>query len=155
MDWVTGLLPGGDRRYHACLVNFDNFSKNTIFFPCHKDDTAMDTALLICNKVVSWTETFTKIISYRVPKFTSALWKNIHQLFGTRLSFSTAYHQQTDGPAEGRSQTLEGMVRRFCAHDLELKDCDGFTHICVTFYLNWSWHIKHPFMPVPIKILLF
>ncbi|MBW0588344.1 hypothetical protein O181_128059 [Austropuccinia psidii MF-1] len=25
-------------------------------------------------------------------------------------------------------QTLEGMVRRFCAHGLELKDCDGFTH---------------------------
>ncbi|MBW0589996.1 hypothetical protein O181_129711 [Austropuccinia psidii MF-1] len=25
-------------------------------------------------------------------------------------------------------QTLEDMVRRFCAYGLEFKDCDGFTH---------------------------
>ncbi|MBW0581432.1 hypothetical protein O181_121147 [Austropuccinia psidii MF-1] len=25
-------------------------------------------------------------------------------------------------------QTLEEMVRRFCAYGLEFKDCDGFTH---------------------------
>ncbi|MBW0496209.1 hypothetical protein O181_035924 [Austropuccinia psidii MF-1] len=25
-------------------------------------------------------------------------------------------------------QTLEDMIRRFCAYGLELKDCDGFTH---------------------------
>ncbi|MBW0581126.1 hypothetical protein O181_120841 [Austropuccinia psidii MF-1] len=43
---------------------------------------------------------FTNIISDRDPKFTSALWTNIHQLFGTKLSFSTAYHPQTDCLAE-------------------------------------------------------
>ncbi|MBW0486931.1 hypothetical protein O181_026646 [Austropuccinia psidii MF-1] len=47
MDWVTGLPPGGDRSYNACLVIVDRFSKTPIFLPCHKDDTAMDTALLI------------------------------------------------------------------------------------------------------------
>ncbi|MBW0512580.1 hypothetical protein O181_052295 [Austropuccinia psidii MF-1] len=25
-------------------------------------------------------------------------------------------------------QTLEEMIRRFCAYGLEFKDCDGFTH---------------------------
>ncbi|MBW0533236.1 hypothetical protein O181_072951 [Austropuccinia psidii MF-1] len=25
-------------------------------------------------------------------------------------------------------QTLEDMVRKFCAYGLEFKDCDGFTH---------------------------
>ncbi|MBW0557895.1 hypothetical protein O181_097610 [Austropuccinia psidii MF-1] len=45
MDWVTGLAPGGDRSYNECLVGFDRFSKTPIFLPCHKDDTAMDTAL--------------------------------------------------------------------------------------------------------------
>ncbi|MBW0588013.1 hypothetical protein O181_127728 [Austropuccinia psidii MF-1] len=29
-------------------------------------------------------------------------------------------------------QTLEDMVRRFCAYGLELKDCDGFTHAWCT-----------------------
>ncbi|MBW0593787.1 hypothetical protein O181_133502 [Austropuccinia psidii MF-1] len=88
----------------------------------------MDTALLICNRVLSWTGIFTNLISDRDPKFTSALWTNLHQLFGTKLSFSTAYHPQTDGLDGRMIQTLEVMVRRFCAYDLEFKDCDGFTH---------------------------
>ncbi|MBW0583378.1 hypothetical protein O181_123093 [Austropuccinia psidii MF-1] len=134
MDWVTGLTPGGDRSYNACLVIVDRFSKTSILLPCHKDDTAMDTALLIWNIVVSWTGIFTNIISDRDPKFTSALWTNLHQLFGTKLSFSTAYHPQTDGLAERIIQTLEDMVRRFCAYGLELKDCDGFTHDWCTLF---------------------
>ncbi|MBW0529972.1 hypothetical protein O181_069687 [Austropuccinia psidii MF-1] len=76
MDWVAGLPPAVDRSYNACLVIDDRFSKNPFFLPCHKDDTAMDTALLIWN----------------------------------RLSFSTAYHPQTDGLAERMIQTLEDMV---------------------------------------------
>ncbi|MBW0472833.1 hypothetical protein O181_012548 [Austropuccinia psidii MF-1] len=68
------------------------------------------------------------IDSDRDAKFTSALWTNIHQLFGTKLSFSTAHHPQTDGLAERMIETLEGMVRRLCAYGSELKDCDGFTH---------------------------
>ncbi|MBW0524573.1 hypothetical protein O181_064288 [Austropuccinia psidii MF-1] len=55
MDWATGLPPGGDRGDNACLVIFDRFSKVPILLPCHKDDTAIGTALLICNRVVSWT----------------------------------------------------------------------------------------------------
>ncbi|MBW0516179.1 hypothetical protein O181_055894 [Austropuccinia psidii MF-1] len=101
MDWVTGLPPRGDRSYNACLVIVDILSKTPIFLPCHKDDTAMDTALLIWNRVVSWTGIFTNIITY---------------------------HPQTDGLAKRMIQTLEDMVRRFCAYGLEFKDCDGFTH---------------------------
>ncbi|MBW0570335.1 hypothetical protein O181_110050 [Austropuccinia psidii MF-1] len=78
MEWATGLPPGGDGSYNVCLVSFDRFSKTPIFLPCHKDDTDMDTALLIYNTVVSWTGIFTNIISDRDPKFTSALWKNLH-----------------------------------------------------------------------------
>ncbi|MBW0521248.1 hypothetical protein O181_060963 [Austropuccinia psidii MF-1] len=131
-DWVTGLPPGGDRSYNYCLVIVDRFSKTQIFLPCHKDDKAMETALLMCNRVVSWTGMFKNIISYRDTKFTSALKKNLYQLFGTKLSFSTAYHPQTDGLAERMIQTLEDMVRRFCVYGLELKDWDGFTHYSCT-----------------------
>ncbi|MBW0568746.1 hypothetical protein O181_108461, partial [Austropuccinia psidii MF-1] len=48
------------------------------------------------------------------------------------LSFSTAYHPQTDGLAEKMIQTLEDMIRRLCAYGLELKDSDGFTHYWCT-----------------------
>ncbi|MBW0552991.1 hypothetical protein O181_092706 [Austropuccinia psidii MF-1] len=53
MGWVTGLPSGGDRTYNACLVVADRFSKTPIFPTCHKDDTAMDTALLIWNRLIS------------------------------------------------------------------------------------------------------
>ncbi|MBW0591625.1 hypothetical protein O181_131340 [Austropuccinia psidii MF-1] len=88
----------------------------------------MDTALLLWSRVISHTGLFKNIISDRDPKFTSALWTNLHRLFGTKLSFSTAYHPQTDGLAERMIQTLEDMIRRFCACGLELKYSDGFTH---------------------------
>ncbi|MBW0530433.1 hypothetical protein O181_070148 [Austropuccinia psidii MF-1] len=80
MDWVTGLRPGGDRTYNSFLVSVDLFSKTPLFLPCHKDDTA----LLIWNRVVSWTGILTNIISDRDPNFTSALWTSLHQLFGKK-----------------------------------------------------------------------
>ncbi|MBW0578107.1 hypothetical protein O181_117822 [Austropuccinia psidii MF-1] len=92
----------------------------------------MDTALLIWNRVISHTGLFENIISDRDPKFTSALWTNLHKLMGTKLLFSTAYHPQTDGLAERIIQTLEEMIRRFCAYGLGLKDSDGFSHYLCT-----------------------
>ncbi|MBW0556980.1 hypothetical protein O181_096695 [Austropuccinia psidii MF-1] len=128
MDWVTPLPPGGDRSYNACLVLVDRYSKTPMFLPCHKYDTAMDTAIMIWNKVISHTGLFHNIISDRDLKFTSALGTNLNNLFVTRLSFSTAYHPKTDGLAERIIQSLEDMIRRFCAYGLEFKFSDGFTH---------------------------
>ncbi|MBW0578883.1 hypothetical protein O181_118598 [Austropuccinia psidii MF-1] len=77
MDWVTGLPPGGDKSYNAFLVIVDGLSNTPILFPCHKDNSAMNTALIIWNIVVSWTCIFTNIMSDRDLKFTSALWTNL------------------------------------------------------------------------------
>ncbi|MBW0587878.1 hypothetical protein O181_127593 [Austropuccinia psidii MF-1] len=72
MDWVTALPPGGDRSYIDCLVLVDRYSTTPMFLPCHKDDTAMDTAVMICNKVISHTGLFQNIMRDREPKFTYA-----------------------------------------------------------------------------------
>ncbi|MBW0558950.1 hypothetical protein O181_098665 [Austropuccinia psidii MF-1] len=100
MHWVTALPPSGDKGYNACIVIVDRYRITPIFLPCHKEATAMYTALLPWSRVISH----------------------------TGLSFSTAYHPQTDGVAERMIQPLEDMVRRFCAYGLDLKDSDGFTH---------------------------
>ncbi|MBW0586884.1 hypothetical protein O181_126599 [Austropuccinia psidii MF-1] len=139
--WVTGLPPLGDRSYNVCLVIVDRFSRNPIFLAFHKD-TAMDTALLIWNRVLSWTGIFTNIISERNPRFTSALWTNLHQLFRTKLSFSTAYHPQIDGLAERIIQTLEDMVRGFCAYGLEFKNFDGLTQYWCTLLPELEFEYK-------------
>ncbi|MBW0499488.1 hypothetical protein O181_039203 [Austropuccinia psidii MF-1] len=132
MDWVTALPPTGDKSYHSCLVIVDKFSQTSTFLPCHKYYTAMDTAILLWSKVISHTGLFKHTISDRNPQFISALWTNLHRFFGTELSFSTAYHTQTDGLAERIIQTLEDMIRRFCAYGLELKASDIFTNDCCT-----------------------
>ncbi|MBW0583047.1 hypothetical protein O181_122762 [Austropuccinia psidii MF-1] len=143
MDWVTALPPGGDKSYNACLVLVDRYRKTPMFLPCHKDDTAIYTAIMIWNKVISHTDLFQNIISVRDPKFTSALWKNLHNLFRTKLSFSTAYNPQTLALAERMIQKLEDMIARFCAYGLDFKDSDGFTHDWCTLIPAPNWHIKH------------
>ncbi|MBW0537357.1 hypothetical protein O181_077072 [Austropuccinia psidii MF-1] len=73
MDWLTALPPGGDRSYNACLILVDRYRRSPMFLPCHKDDTAMDTAITIWDKFISHTGLFKYIMSDRDPKFTSSL----------------------------------------------------------------------------------
>ncbi|MBW0516185.1 hypothetical protein O181_055900 [Austropuccinia psidii MF-1] len=96
MDWVTALPPGGEENYNVCLVIVDKYKKTPILIPFHKYDTAMDTALLIWNRLISHTGLLRNIISYANPKFTSALWTNLNKPLATKLPFPTACHPQTD-----------------------------------------------------------
>ncbi|MBW0585265.1 hypothetical protein O181_124980 [Austropuccinia psidii MF-1] len=128
MDWVTGLVPGGKENYNACLIIVDRFSKSMRCLPCHKEDTAMDTALLFWNNIISTCGVRKFIISDRDPKFTSEFWTNWYDMLGTKLSFSTAYHPQTDCLAERMIQTMEDILRSFCVYGMKYKDHEGYTH---------------------------
>ncbi|MBW0538878.1 hypothetical protein O181_078593 [Austropuccinia psidii MF-1] len=99
-----------------------------MFLTCHSDETAINTAIMIWNRAISHTGLFQNIISDRYPKFTSELWKNLSNLFGTKLLFSTAYHPQTDGLAERMIHNLEDIDKRSCPYGLEFGNSDGFTH---------------------------
>ncbi|MBW0486027.1 hypothetical protein O181_025742 [Austropuccinia psidii MF-1] len=105
MDWVTGLVPGGKENFNACLIIVDRFRKSMRFLPCHKEDIAMDTALLFWNNIIS---------TCGVPKII------------------TTYHPQTDGLAERIIQTMEDIVRRFCSYGMEYKNHQGYTQDWVT-----------------------
>lgn len=39
------------------------------------------------------------------------IWTSLQQPLGTKLSFNTAYHSQTDGLTDRTNQTLEDMLR--------------------------------------------
>ncbi|MBW0580809.1 hypothetical protein O181_120524 [Austropuccinia psidii MF-1] len=132
MDWVTGCLPGRKENFNACLIIVDRFRKRMRCLPCHKEATAMDTALLFWNNIISTCGVPKIIISDRDPKFTSEFWKNLYDMLGTKLALSTAYHPQTDGLAERMIHTMEEILRRFCAYGMEYKDHEGYTHVWVT-----------------------
>ncbi|MBW0524860.1 hypothetical protein O181_064575 [Austropuccinia psidii MF-1] len=132
MGWVTGLVPGGKESFNAFLIIVDRFSKSMRCLPCHKEDTAMDTALLFWNYIISTCVVPKIIISDRGPKFTSEIRTNLYDMLGTKLDFSTVYDPQTDGLAERMIQTMEDILRRFCAYVMEYKDHEGYTHDWVT-----------------------
>ncbi|MBW0513314.1 hypothetical protein O181_053029 [Austropuccinia psidii MF-1] len=130
MDWVTGRLPGGKENFNTFLIMVDRFRKSMRSLPFHKEDTAMDTALSFWNNLIS-TCGFPKIIiSDRDPKFKSEFWTNLYDIPGTKVEFSKAYHPQTDGLAERMIQTMEDILRQFCAYGMEYKDHEGYTHDC-------------------------
>ncbi|KAD5317445.1 hypothetical protein E3N88_17391 [Mikania micrantha] len=92
---------------------------------------------LYVKEVVSRHGIPTSIISDRDSKFTSRLWKTLHDALGTRLDMSTAYHPQTDGQSERTIQTLEDMLRA-CVIDF---GSSWDTHLpLIEFSYNNSYH---------------
>ncbi|MBW0583651.1 hypothetical protein O181_123366 [Austropuccinia psidii MF-1] len=81
-----------------------------------------------------------KIISDRDAKFTSALWTSCHQLFGTKLFFSTAYHPQTDGLEERMIQTFK--ICLLAALELAYKTCINATTNQTPAILGKGWNPK-------------
>ncbi|MBW0552674.1 hypothetical protein O181_092389 [Austropuccinia psidii MF-1] len=72
--WVTGLVPGGEENFNACLVIVARYSKSVRCLPFHKEDTEMDTALLFWNNI---------IVTCGVPKSLLVIGtENLHPNFG-------------------------------------------------------------------------
>ncbi|MBW0585770.1 hypothetical protein O181_125485 [Austropuccinia psidii MF-1] len=92
----------------------------------------MNTALSFWDNIMFTCGVLKIIISDRDPKFTSEFWTNFYDMLGTKLAFSTAYHPQTDGLAERMIQTMQDILKRFCAYGMEYKDHEGYTHEWVT-----------------------
>ncbi|MBW0527679.1 hypothetical protein O181_067394 [Austropuccinia psidii MF-1] len=101
----------------------------------------MDTSLLFWNKIISTCGVPKCIISDRDPKFISEFCTNLYDILGTKLAFSAAYHPQTDGLAERMIQTMEDILRIFCAYGMEYKDHDWVTLLpAVQLAYNTSQH---------------
>jgi hypothetical protein len=58
-----------------------------------------------------------KIVSNQGTQFTSKFWEKLHESMDTKLTFSSAYHPQTDGQTEWVNQILEDMLRACAVKD--------------------------------------
>lgn len=56
------------------------------------------------------------IVSDRDVRFTSDFWRHLTSQWETKLSFSTAFHPQTDGQAEKANSIVERYLRAFATH---------------------------------------
>ena len=117
MDFVTGLARtlGGN---NAIWMIVDRLTKFAHFLPI-KVNFSMDclTSLYV-REIVRMHGVPISIVYDRNPRFTSRFWHSLQKALGTKLSFSTTFHPQTDGQLERLIQVLEDLLRA-CTLDLK------------------------------------
>ena len=112
MDLITAL-PMTSNGHDAIFTIVDRFSKMCHFIPTTSNVDAPSLASLFLSHILKLHGLPKSIVSDRDPRFTGAFWKTLHEHLGTTLSFSTAYHPQTDGQSERANRTIEQMLRPF------------------------------------------
>ena len=110
MDFVVGL-PRTQRGSDAIWVVVDRLTKSAHFIPMRVRDSVDHHADLYIRDVVRLHGVLVTIVLDRDPRFTARLWQSLQSALGTKLTFSTAYHPQTDGQSERTIQILEEMLR--------------------------------------------
>ncbi|KAG8499001.1 hypothetical protein CXB51_005389 [Gossypium anomalum] len=96
MDFVSGL-PLIPTKKDSIWVMVDRLTKFAHFVPVCTDYSLQRLARLYVVEIVRSHGVPVSIISDRDPRSTSPFWKKLHEVLGTRLNFSTAFHPQTDG----------------------------------------------------------
>ncbi|KAG8489226.1 hypothetical protein CXB51_017295 [Gossypium anomalum] len=110
MDFVTGL-PLTLKKKDAIWVVVDKLMKSAHFIPIMIDYSLDKLADLYISEIVRLHGVPLSIISDRDPRFTLRFWKKLQEALGTKLSFSTVFHPQSDGQSERMIQILEDMLR--------------------------------------------
>ena len=102
--------------YEVIMVVVDHFTKYAHFVPLCHPFTAASVARAFWDNIIKLHGVPLSIISDRDKIFTSNLWRALLDAAGTKLSYSTAYHPQTDGQNERVNQCLE-MYLQCAVHD--------------------------------------
>jgi len=110
MDFVSGL-PRSSKGFDSIWVIIDRLTKSAHFLPVKKTYPIHRLAKLYVDEIVRLHGVPASIVSDRDPRFTSRFWEALQEAMGTQLTFSTAFHPQTDGQSERTIRTLEDMLR--------------------------------------------
>ena len=89
----------------------DRLTKSARFIPFRVGQTTESLAELYMREIMRLHGVPVSIVSDRDTRFLSHFWRSLQQCLGTRLSYSTAYHPQTDGQSERTIQILEDMLQ--------------------------------------------
>lgn len=109
MDFV-GPFPKSSGFDYLWVV-IDRKTSMVHLIPITTKTTATELAELYLWEVVRLHGFPVSIVSDRDTKFTSAFWRELHRIVGTKLLMSTSFHPQTDGASERAIQTISKMLR--------------------------------------------
>jgi hypothetical protein len=112
MDLVVGV-PKTTRGNSGIAVFVDRLFKEIKTAPISDDTTAPVIAKTYFDTVFRHKGLSRVIVSDRDPRFTSNFWRTLFRLLGSQLSFSTAFHPETDGQTERANQVIEEMLRHY------------------------------------------
>jgi hypothetical protein len=143
MDFITGL-PWSNRGHDSIWVIIDRLTKVAHFIPVKITHNGRELADLYISRIVSLHGVPKTIVSDHGAQFTSHFWGKLHEALGTKLSFSTAYHPQTEGQTERVNQILEDMLRTcVLSYGAKWEDCLPFAE----FYCNNSYQTSLQMAP--------
>jgi len=100
-------------RHDAVMTIIHSVSKRVHFVPTHTTVTVEGVARLFFHHVWKLHGLPKRVVSDRRPQFVTSFTKELYRLLGIRLSFSTAWHPQTDGQTEHINQELDQFLRLF------------------------------------------
>lgn len=159
-DFIT-KLPLTPKGHDSICVFVDRLTKMAYFAACNETITAKGFAKLYVDTVQVHQGLSKTFVSDRDTRFTSAFWREVAELLGTRLCMSSAFHASTDGQTEVVNQTLETYLRHFISP--QMTDWDDWLSRAQFAYNN-SYHAstkdtpfhlvlgRHPRTPLGVPV---
>jgi len=99
--------------YNYILVVVDRFSKEVVFVPCTKEETALSIAELFRDHVWCQHGLPSSVVSDRGLVFASNFLGELYRLLGVKRKISTAFHPQADGQTEWLNREINQYLRTY------------------------------------------
>jgi len=112
MDFIEKLPPSSG--FDTVLIIVDQLSKQAIFIPTYDTITSAELARLFVTHVFSKHGVPSHVTSDHGSEFVSHFFRSLGTALDMRLHFTSGYHPEANGQAEGTNQTLEQYLHVYC-----------------------------------------